>query len=124
MKVAQQTVSTVEREEGGRQRSGTVDRKDDGRPGAVESAAMEHATAVRAQWRGHDAAVKRKVGAEIFVFSLAKRDMSVIVRMIVLGYSGGHRGLPTQASGRTNTLPIAFPLSNIIPDDHANLYSP
>jgi hypothetical protein len=124
MKAAQQTVSTVEREEGGRQRSGTVDRKDRGRPGTVESAAMEHVAAVRAWLHGRDAAVKRKVGAEIFVFSLAKREMSVIVRMIVLGYSGGHRGPPTQASRRTNALLIAFPLSNIIPDDHANLYSP
>jgi hypothetical protein len=36
------TLSTVEREEGERRCSGAVERKDGGRSGAVESAAVEH----------------------------------------------------------------------------------
>jgi ribosomal protein L25 (general stress protein Ctc) len=61
-------VSTVEREEGGRQRSGAVKRNNGGWPGVVYSATVEDAAPVRAQRRGRDAAVERKVRVEIFVF--------------------------------------------------------
>jgi hypothetical protein len=79
-----------------------MERKDGGRPGAMESA-----TAVRAQRHGRDATVERKVRAEIFVF-LAKCVMGVTVRMIVMVRSGRNRGPPTQGSERTDALPATF----------------
>jgi hypothetical protein len=47
MEARRQAVSMVEGEEGGRRRSSTVERKDGGRPDAVESAVVEHAVALR-----------------------------------------------------------------------------
>ena len=93
MEAARKTVSVLEREEGGRRRSGAVERKDGGWPGVVESV-----VAVRAWQRGRDAVVERKARAEIFVF-LAKREMGAAMPMIVSGRSGGHRSSLVQGSG-------------------------